>query len=57
MIGPSKIKENLLIKCCENSPVKSMQHLAYEVRGKSLSDAFEDREVQHQCYQLAESVL
>lgn len=37
--------------------VRSIQYLAYAVKGKLSSDAFEDREEQHQCYQLAESVL
>lgn len=37
--------------------VKSMQYPAYAAKGKTLSDAFEDREVQHQWYQLAEDIL
>lgn len=45
------------MRCCENALVKSMQYSAYAGKGKTLSDAFEDREVQHQCYQLAENIL
>lgn len=57
MISPTEIEKNSLLKCCEHALVKSMQHSAYAVQGNPLSDAFEDRKVQHQCYQLAESVL